>query len=103
VIQKKKKKIKFFQLKNVPGKLSFTIDGWTSPNVISFLGITCHYVDNDWQIQEVLLDFVSFTGPYSGENIAAVFAKSLQDMNILTKVSNFYSIFFFDYIIIYKL
>jgi len=82
-------------LKNVPGKLSFTIDGWTSPNVISFLGITCHYIDDDWKIQDILLDFVSFMEPHSGENIANAFAKSLQEMNVLTKVSNNLIKFFF--------
>ena len=74
--------------KSIPGKISFTIDGWTSPNVISFLGITCHFIDTDWNIQDILLDFVSFTGPHSGENIANAFYQSLKEMNVLTKVSN---------------
>ena len=48
----------------------------------------CYYIDDDWKIQYILLDFVSFMGPHSGENIANAFAKSLQEMNVLTKVSN---------------
>ncbi len=87
----------FFNLfsiqKSIPGKISFTIDGWTSPNVISFLGITCHYIDTDWKVQDILLDFVSFSGPHLGENIANAFYQSLKEINILTKVSNNFILF----------
>ncbi|CAI2201446.1 3533_t:CDS:2, partial [Funneliformis geosporum] len=79
--QEKIKKI----LQDVSGKISFTIDGWTSPNILSFLGITCHYIDADWKVQNILLDFVSLSGPHSGENIANAFSKCLQEMNLLTK------------------
>ena len=48
----------------------------------------CHYIDDDWKIQDILLDFVSFMESHSGENIANAFAKSFQEMNVLMKVSN---------------
>ncbi|CAG8773094.1 12753_t:CDS:1, partial [Funneliformis caledonium] len=51
--------------------------GWISPNIISFLGITCYYIDADWKVQDVFLDFISFTGSHSGENIANAFSQSL--------------------------
>jgi hypothetical protein len=60
---------------------------WTSPNFLSFLAITCHYIDINWDIKNILLDFVDICGPHTGENIANSFLKSVQDMNILTKVS----------------
>jgi hypothetical protein len=85
----------FLIKKDVSGKISFTIDGWTSPNILSFLGITCHYIDADWKVQNILLDFVSLSGPHSGENIANAFSKCLQEMNLLTKVSNKFILFLF--------
>jgi hypothetical protein len=40
-----------------PGRIHIGVDGWTSPNVFSFLGITVHRaVDN--QIQAFTLDFI---------------------------------------------
>jgi hypothetical protein len=48
------------------------------PNVISFLGITYHYIDADWNLKDILVDFIDLSGPHSGENIANVFTKCLQ-------------------------
>jgi len=71
------------------GKISFTIDIWTSPNVISFLGITGHWIDSNWQLQTLTLDFVKLEGPHSGENIAEVFINCIQELGVTTKVREF--------------
>jgi hypothetical protein len=42
---------------NSPGKLHLCFDGWTSPNIFSFVGITVHWVA-DGQIHTLILDFV---------------------------------------------
>jgi hypothetical protein len=69
------------------GKISFTLDAWTSSNVISFLGITCHFIDSDWNLKDVLLDFIYLTGSHTGENIMKEFLKCTKDdFGILTKV-----------------
>lgn len=43
--------------KAYPGKLHLAVDGWTSPNVFSFLGVTVHRCV-DGKIQEFILDFI---------------------------------------------
>ncbi|CAI2199834.1 5089_t:CDS:2, partial [Funneliformis geosporum] len=48
-------------LQNTPGKISFTLDCWTSSNIIAFLG------------------------SHSGENMAKEFLNSIQEFHILTK------------------
>jgi len=40
-----------------PGKVHIAVDGWTSPNVYSFLGITVHFV-KDAKMHSFILDFV---------------------------------------------
>ena len=50
-------------------KISFTIDGWTSSNNISFLGITAHLITDKWKLKSFLLDFVKLDGPHLGANI----------------------------------
>ena len=35
-------------LQETPGKLSFTVDVWTSANMEPFLGITVHWIDKEW-------------------------------------------------------
>jgi hypothetical protein len=74
------------KLQNVPGRISFTLDCWTSPNIHSFLGITSHFVDGDWNLQELLVDFVELSGPHSGDNICAAFERMARENGILGKV-----------------
>ena len=50
-------------------KLSLTCDLWTSPNSKSKLGVTGHWITNDWILKEVLLDVVEIKGNHSGNNI----------------------------------
>ncbi|GBC34340.2 zinc finger BED domain-containing protein RICESLEEPER 2-like [Rhizophagus irregularis DAOM 181602=DAOM 197198] len=73
-------------LQNTPGKISFAIDAWTSPNIIGFLGITGHFIDVDWNLRNVLVDFIDLSGPHSGANLAKAFAACLQEKKILTKI-----------------
>ena len=68
-------------------KISFTIDGWTSSNNISFLGITAHLITDKCELKSFLLDFVKLNGPHSGANIKKAFLKSLRSYGIESKVS----------------
>lgn len=73
----------------MPGKISFTLDAWTSSNYIPFLGITAHWVTSNWELKSTIIDFVKLEGPHSGKNIKEVFLNSLNNLGITTKV-NFY-------------
>ncbi|CAB4495821.1 unnamed protein product [Rhizophagus irregularis] len=73
-------------LQNAPGRLSFTLDAWTSPSYIPFLRITVHWISHEWELKEILIDFCKLSGPHSGENLHESFVKSCDDMRILTKI-----------------
>jgi hypothetical protein len=40
-----------------PGKVHICLDGWTSPQVIAFIGATVHWVVNG-RMQSLILDFI---------------------------------------------
>jgi hypothetical protein len=46
-------------IKGYNGKLHLCADGWTSPNVISFVGLTVHWAGSDG-IRSTTLDFVKY-------------------------------------------
>ncbi|CAJ0647878.1 14174_t:CDS:2, partial [Entrophospora sp. SA101] len=71
---------------NIPGHISFTLDCWTSANTIPFLGITSHWINIDWQLQETLIDFVKLSGPHSGDNLREAFVASCRDLGIFAKL-----------------
>ncbi|CAB5363097.1 unnamed protein product [Rhizophagus irregularis] len=71
---------------NTSSKISFTINAWTSSNNFSFLGITAHWVTENWKLKSFLLDFIKLEGPHSGANIKDAFLKSLKNFNIESKI-----------------
>lgn len=74
-------------LSKVPGKLSFTIDAWTSKNFIPFMAIRAHWINADWTYQTVIADFSYIEGSHSGQNLCEIFVDCLKRFNIpLSKV-----------------
>ncbi len=50
-----------YDLQQIPGKVSFTADMWTSTlSSESYLGLTIHYIDENWALQRFLLDIIPF-------------------------------------------
>jgi hypothetical protein len=47
-----------FDLKEYPGRIHIGFDGWTSPNVFSFLGVVVHTARKG-KLQSFVLDFIS--------------------------------------------
>ena len=47
-------------------KFSFNVDGWTARNSKSFYGITIHYIDEEWDLQSVALDFIFSNAQHTG-------------------------------------
>ena len=45
-------------LQSVPAGFSICLDAWTSANGYAFLAITAHWLDEDWNLIELLIDFI---------------------------------------------
>lgn len=73
-------------LQKLPGKISFTIDIWTSPSTKSFLCLTGHFIDINWKLQNTIIDFIEIFESHSGENIKEVFVLLLKNYSIQNKV-----------------
>ncbi|CAG8646132.1 15255_t:CDS:2 [Cetraspora pellucida] len=73
-------------LQNVLEKLLFTIDTWMLVNIDSFFSITVHWISENWELKNTLLDFINLCSPYSGENLCNTFVESCCKFGFLTKV-----------------
>ncbi|KAL4258188.1 Zinc finger BED domain-containing [Pleurotus pulmonarius] len=71
------------------GKISISLDAWTSSNHYAFLAIVAHYVTNDGQLQELLIGFQEINGEHSGENLAEVVWETLVKFGLTEKVIAF--------------
>jgi hypothetical protein len=66
--------------------LSFQTDAWTSPNHKAYVAVTVSF-EFDGAQHTMLLDIVELAKSHSGVNLAAAFAKILDDFGISDKVS----------------
>lgn len=89
-------------LKSLEGKISLSLDAWTSSNRYAFLAIVAHYITNEGEcgefptvtcatttnifLEELLIDFRELIGQHSGENMASVVWSTLETYNIQDKV-----------------
>jgi hypothetical protein len=68
------------------GAINFATDAWTSPNSRAFVAVTAHFEHQGVPIS-ILLDIVQVAHSHSGINLAAAFAKILEDFGISDKAS----------------
>jgi hypothetical protein len=66
------------KLSSIKSKVSFAIDLWTSPNQIPFMGIVIHYINDEWEPESWLLDFVVLRGSHTGRRIFECFYKAIE-------------------------
>ncbi|CAB5364972.1 unnamed protein product [Rhizophagus irregularis] len=70
------------------GKLSLSLDIWTSTVVKSYMGITVHFIDNSWKLQQITLDFIELEGSHTGKNIAEELITVLNLYGISKKINS---------------
>ena len=63
-------------------KVSIALDAWTSPNRISFLAIIAYYITSDFIYKNALIGFEEIHGLHTGENMASMVRKCLQEYNV---------------------
>ena len=69
------------------GKLNFATDCWTSPNHRAYMAVTVH-LEHRGETLCMLLDIVEVAKTHSGFNLAAEFARILEEFKIERKVSD---------------
>ena len=92
------------KLKNLPCKVSFTFDAWTSDPGDPYLSITGHYIDlppdnpNNWELKTEQLAFEEIHGRHSGKNIAQILTRTVDRYELRGKVNIWYD-FSFNFLI----
>ncbi|KAL1947002.1 hypothetical protein VTO73DRAFT_13963 [Trametes versicolor] len=71
--------------KAYPGRIHICVDGWTSPNILAFLGITAHW-HHEGKIAHIILDFVRLTSSHTGKYLAEKLIECLKEFAIEGKV-----------------
>lgn len=67
-------------------RISISLDGWTSPNALPYVGIVAHYIDNKFVLRRETLAFDVITGSHTGETYADLVWEILRNRKLLDKV-----------------
>lgn len=76
-------------LKDVLSKslaVNITCDEWSSSNNVPILGITAHWIDGKFRMNEVILAMQEIEGAKTGANLAKYFIEILEKFNINDKI-----------------
>ncbi|CAM4844568.1 unnamed protein product, partial [Rotaria magnacalcarata] len=84
LLQDSQEKIK--QTLDTVNNLSITVDVWTDRRGRSFIGVTGHFIDENYLPRAILLDFLRLRRSHTGENIRHVTEEILKKWRIEQKV-----------------
>lgn len=73
-------------LQKTPGDISLTCDIWTSTAMDSYLGITVHFIDNKWRLQNFTLDIQLLPHPHTGAAIKDALLMVINEFGIQHKI-----------------
>ncbi|KAI3467878.1 hypothetical protein Pfo_024541, partial [Paulownia fortunei] len=83
---KSKKELKEL-LNNVNNKISLCSDIWSDHwQIHSYMGITCHWIDDSWTLQKRLLAFRVFDSSHTAANISQIIFLILEEYNLVNKI-----------------
>lgn len=70
-------------------QIHFTLDLWTSPNHIAFLGVIAHFTLPSGTLTQALLALQEMEGSHTGENICHAFISIVEEYNIRDRIGYF--------------
>lgn len=69
-------------LKSTKNKIALTADAWTSVATEAYLGITCHFLSDDWKLNTFCLTTMPLEERHTGANIAAWIQEAVEKFDI---------------------
>ncbi|CAL8130140.1 unnamed protein product [Orchesella dallaii] len=68
------------------GKVSLTVDCWTSSNQFAFQGVVATWIDDQWNINNCVIDLTVLEGSHTGANICDALVSVLNDFQLWQKL-----------------
>jgi hypothetical protein len=79
-------RFRLFQEFSFNAKISLTLNCWISIFCQSFIAITGYFIDIDWKLNEVLLEFEYMKKDYSGKTFFGVLVSILDSFSIRDRI-----------------
>lgn len=85
IYHKEKQKVSDL-LDRLPGKISLSADMWTAKGGAKYLCLTAHCIDDDWQLQKKILNFILVDPSQTEDMLSEVIMMSLMEWDIDRKL-----------------
>lgn len=85
----RRKQIVKAELQTSRSNINLSFDVWTSANYVAYLAVVCHFIDDKYQNQTLLLGFRRVIGTDSGANQAEKILSLIQEYEITSKIGYF--------------
>ncbi|XP_049930768.1 E3 SUMO-protein ligase ZBED1-like [Epinephelus moara] len=66
-------------------RVAITTDEWTSCTTQAYVTVTCHHIDNDWQMKNYVLQTQILNDAHTGVNLGTVLKEACEEWNINDK------------------
>ncbi|GAB2293837.1 hypothetical protein Dimus_038277 [Dionaea muscipula] len=73
-------------LDQISSKVALAIEFWSSYEQITYMGVTCQWIDDNWSFQKVLLDICRVPYPCGGSEIYTCLVKIIKMFHIQDKI-----------------
>ena len=74
------------KLKSIPGRICLTSDLWTSITSEGYICLTAHYVDENWKLKNIILNFCHMPPPHTGTLLSEKILSFLEEWGIEKKI-----------------
>jgi hypothetical protein len=78
-------------LQSAISRINFTVEIWSSPNMLGILGMVAHFVDSDGELVPYCIALREVHGKYSGETHAHIVMDVVEEYGIVTQIAYFVS------------
>ena len=85
-LYKEEKNMLYAQFKKLYCRVSFTMDIWTSIQNKSYLCVTAHWIDDNWNMQKRIINFMHVEGNHSGIKLSDAFFANVLNWNLDKKM-----------------
>ncbi|GET52281.1 zinc finger BED domain-containing protein 1-like [Rhizophagus irregularis DAOM 181602=DAOM 197198] len=84
---KMRKNVLINEVSQINSKISLTTDIWTSEiSKDCYLGVTMHYINNNWELKNLLLDLISINGSHTAGLITSKLLQILKEFSISNNI-----------------
>ena len=74
------------KLKSIPGRICLTSDLWTSITSKGYICLTAHYLDENWELKNIILNFCHIPPPHTGTLLSKKILSFLEEWGIEKKI-----------------